>query len=544
MRSWWSTIAHFLWPAGVAVRGSAPGGDQGGNDSDGSDQGDSDDDSDQDDDGSTDELVLKLRRIAAHPHGEALAAIEPAEFPGVMAHGEELRLLVRQLEVDMANLLLVGEQEAWARLRDGAAAEFLRAREELTRRVDTIRAWAWTMIRICIPGRRPLAGEPADAHALIARVSAVTNAAQDECLRRCRAALAAPRGARPAAPPPAAAEEAPCAPRPAAPCAFSWGDEAGRVSLLPVRHDDIWAIMKKLQGLHWIPQEVNLDADRRDWATRMTPELRDFVAMQLGFFINADVLILDNLDERFSAEVAGCLEARFFYAEQAAQECVHSEAYALQAQAVLDGAELDRVLEAARTMPAVAEMHNWVKKWFNAERYTIGERLVAFAGVEGVMFSASFASLQYLRSLNLLPGVTEFNNFIARDEGVHTEFACLLIRKYLLPEVRPSQERVEEIFDELIATIGTFVYKSLPSPLIGLNGDLLFQYAKFVADTVMIEMGYQPRWQVENPLPEMDKLSLNIAAKTNFYEKASSAYQGVTVAGAAKLAIDTSQPDD
>jgi ribonucleotide reductase beta subunit family protein with ferritin-like domain len=332
------------------------------------------------------------------------------------------------------------------------------------------------------------------------------------------------------------------APEPARPPAFRWAPgEADRLSLHPIRHPDIWQYRKKLESLHWTAQEVDMTRDRRDWDTRMSPEERHYVKHQLAFFARADIDVLANLDENFSAEV-DCLEAQMVYAAQKDQECAHTEAYNLQIEAVMDGAEREAALNAVRTMPAVAQMREWVLRWFD-RGLPVGERLVAFGLVEGVLFQNPFAALRWLKERNLLPGVTEYNDYIARDEGIHTLFACLLIREYLA--VRPSQERVAAIAASMVALVDAHTDGALPARLIGMNADLMKQHARFQTNSVLADMGYAPLYDVGDrcPLPFMDKLTLNEVKKVNFFEARATQYQNVVRAGAARLVLDTTPVD-
>lgn len=322
---------------------------------------------------------------------------------------------------------------------------------------------------------------------------------------------------------------------------FSWDSaEAGRVSLHPILHNDIWDYRKKLEGLHWTAQEIDYTRDRHDWVTRMTADEQKFVKYQLAFFARIDIDVLGNLDENFGDEV-DCLEAQMVYAAQKDQECVHAESYSLQIEAVLDGEERTSVLEAVRHMPIIAQMRGWVTHWCCRER-PLGERLVAFVFVEGVLFSGSFCALQWLKEKNLLPGITEGNDFISRDEGVHWSFSALLVAKYLIN--RPAQADVEGILGELIAILDRFVEEALPVRLIGMNAELMRQYIRFQADGVLAEMRYQIVYRVTNPFHFMDALTLNEVAKANFFETKATQYQSVTQAGHARLAMDDTPVED
>jgi len=322
--------------------------------------------------------------------------------------------------------------------------------------------------------------------------------------------------------------------------AFKWAPGEKDRNLFPIRHEDLWDFRKKLEALHWNAQEVDRSKDKKDWLTRMDEGQRTFVKMQLAFFSRIDIDVLENIGENFIKEV-DCMEAQAFYAGQEDQEWIHAESYSLQILAVMDGEERDHILNAVRTMPIIAKIRSWVLRWFDT-KLDLGERLVAFAAVEGVLFSASFAALQWLRELNLLPGITDYNSFISRDEGIHTLFTCLLVRKYL--RAQPSQERAEAIFRSVVDVIDEFVKESLPVRLIGMNDDLMMQYVRFQADSVMEDMGYSPIWRVTNPFRFMDKMALNDVTKVSFFESRPTQYQNVTKEGATRLAFDDDEPSD
>jgi ribonucleotide reductase beta subunit family protein with ferritin-like domain len=324
---------------------------------------------------------------------------------------------------------------------------------------------------------------------------------------------------------------------------FNWAPgEAERISLRPIRHDDLWDLRNTIVGLHWTAEEVDYSADKKDWDTRMGPEERHFVRMQLAFFARVDIDVLKNLNANFSEEV-DCLEARFLFAAQQEQECTHAESYALQIEAVMTGAERAETLEAVRHLPAVAALREWALRWIGRDA-PLGERLVAWAFVEGVQFQGPFCSLQWLRERNLLPGITLANSFIARDEGVHTADLCLLVRKYLADWARPAPARAWEIFESGMVAVDALVAEALPARLIGMNDVLMKEYVRYQADFVLGEMGYDCVFGAKNPFPFMDKLALNEVSKGNFFETRISSYQSVMHPGASRLAIDKSPIDE
>jgi ribonucleotide reductase beta subunit family protein with ferritin-like domain len=202
-----------------------------------------------------------------------------------------------------------------------------------------------------------------------------------------------------------------------------------------------------------------------------------------------------------------------------------------------------RALNAAENMPAIAKMRDWAYGWMN-DSVPTGNRLVAAAVFEGVLFSASFASFQWMRDRNVLPGITEYNALIARDEGIHTLHTGLYVRKYLIE--RPPIKDAQAIFESAIETLDEFIEHSLPVRLIGMNLDLMKQYVRFQANCVYSELGYKGVIYrgAPNPFPTMDKLTLNGIAKTNFFERRGSQYQNVVAPGASRLALDETPVED
>ena len=131
-------------------------------------------------------------------------------------------------------------------------------------------------------------------------------------------------------------------------------------------------------------------------------------------------------------------------------------------------------------VPCIKRKADWAFRWISSNN-SFAERLVAFAAVEGIFFSGAFASIFWLKKRGLMPGLTFSNELICRDEGLHTDFACLLfghLRK------QPSSERVRDIIIEAVKIEQEFLTDALPVALIGMNSTLMCQYIEFVADPV------------------------------------------------------------
>merc|ERR1712076_211843 len=129
-------------------------------------------------------------------------------------------------------------------------------------------------------------------------------------------------------------------------------------------------------------------------------------------------------------------------------ENIHSEMYSLLIDTfVKESAERERLFNAIETVPAVKKKADWALRWIGNDSVQYAERVVAFASVEGIFFSGSFASIFWLKKRGLMPGLTFSNELISRDEGLHTDFACLLFTHL---QRRCPNSRVADIIKDAV----------------------------------------------------------------------------------------------
>jgi len=188
------------------------------------------------------------------------------------------------------------------------------------------------------------------------------------------------------------------------------------------------------------------------------------------------------------------------------------------------------LFDAIDTIPCIRKKADWALRWITDKNSTFAQRLVAFAAVEGIFFSGSFASIFWLKKRGLMPGLTFSNELISRDEGMHTDFACLLFSHL---NHRPSKQAVQDIIVEAVGIEQEFLTDALPCGLLGMNATLMKQYIEFVADRLLLSLGNSKFYNSTNPFDFMENISL--AGKTNFFEKRVGDYQKAGVmAGAVK----------
>ncbi|MDG1295636.1 MAG: ribonucleotide-diphosphate reductase subunit beta [Saprospiraceae bacterium] len=296
-------------------------------------------------------------------------------------------------------------------------------------------------------------------------------------------------------------------------------ENPGRFVLFPIEHDDIWNFYKKSEASFWTAEEIDLSADLIDWKTKLNDNEKHFIKHVLAFFAASDGIVNENLAENFVSEVQ-YTEAKFFYGFQIMMENIHSETYSLLIDTYIsDVAEKGKLFNAIDTMDCVRKKADWALRWI--DKGSFQERLIAFAAVEGIFFSGSFCSIFWLKKRGLMPGLSFSNELISRDEGMHCDFACLLYNDHINEKL--SVDTVTTIIKDAVNIEKEFVTESLPVNLIGMNADLMCQYIEFVADRLLSALRCPKIFNVENPFPWMDIISLQ--GKTNFFEKRVGDYQ-------------------
>ncbi len=295
-------------------------------------------------------------------------------------------------------------------------------------------------------------------------------------------------------------------------------DNPNRFVLFPIQHNDIWAWYKKSEASFWTAEEIDLSQDLIDWE-KLNDDERHFVKHVLAFFAASDGIVNENLAENFVSEVQ-YTEAKFFYGFQIMMENIHSETYSLLIDTYIkDTKEKDYLFNAIENLDCVKKKADWALRWIDNGSFQ--ERLVAFAAVEGIFFSGSFCSIFWLKKRGLMPGLSFSNELISRDEGMHCDFACALYNDHV--ENKLTKETIQKVIEDAVAIEKEFVSDALPVKLIGMNADMMCQYIEFVADRLLDSLGNNKIYNVENPFPWMDLISLQ--GKTNFFEKRVGDYQ-------------------
>lgn len=295
-----------------------------------------------------------------------------------------------------------------------------------------------------------------------------------------------------------------------------------RYEALPVdeRFRDVYELYLVQKRAFWDIDEIDFSKDK-DGYNRLNENEKRFIKYILAFFAYSDAIVNNNIGETFIHDVK-IMEAQIFYRFQGSMEDIHNLTYNMMIQTMMnDKKEIRSLQNAVKTIPVLAKKKKWAEYWTQHKNTPFCIRLVAFAIVEGVFFSASFCAIYWIKEKkgNLIPGLTQSNELIARDEGLHSQHAVLLFNHL---KNKPSESLIHAIVKESVDIEIEFITESIPCSLVGMNCDKMVEYVKFVADRLLFDLGYSKLYNTKNPFSWMESISLQ--NKTNFFEHRSTDY--------------------
>lgn len=292
-----------------------------------------------------------------------------------------------------------------------------------------------------------------------------------------------------------------------------------RFTLYPIEHEDIFNAYKTQLACMWVANEIDYSKDRMQFDA-LNGDEQHFLKCILSFFAASDSVVSLNILENFCAQIP-VLEAQVCYTYQAMMENIHSEAYSMMIDTyVSDPLEKEQLLRDVSLKVSVQRKMDWANRYRHAD-VSVATRVVAYVIVEGLYFSSAFAGIFWFKQRNVLPALTKSNTLIARDEGQHVAFGALLYSK--LTATRLPTQAVVDMMRDAVAVEHAFVRETIVGKHLGMNADLMCQYVEFVADGLLVMLGYDKVWNSTNPFPYMDLLGMD--GRDNFFEGVPTQYQ-------------------
>jgi len=295
----------------------------------------------------------------------------------------------------------------------------------------------------------------------------------------------------------------------------------------------------------WVPKDIDMAVDKIDWDKKATPDEKRFLKYVLVFFASSDAIVMENLVERFQNIVQNA-DVRNFYAFQNAMESIHAITYKNMLLALItDRVELmaaenaifnkdhsssfnendpDSKYLSERYSRTISAKGKWAMKYTKNPNVSFATLLAAYAAVEGVFFSGSFCAIFYFKKVGRFPGLAQSNEYINRDEGLHTKFAVTIYNE-LINRLYPAE--INAMYKEVVQIEQDFICDALPHSMIGMSSAKMGTYIEYVTNRLMGDMGYPPIFMqiakkenekpkpVENPFDWMELISM--VSKTDFF---------------------------
>jgi len=295
-----------------------------------------------------------------------------------------------------------------------------------------------------------------------------------------------------------------------------------RFSIFPIEYNKLYDMYKTQEKAFWRAEEIDFSQDYQHFK-ELNENEQHVIKMILAFFANADGIVNFNIANKLLNEIT-IKEAEITYNFQMMMENIHGITYSLMLENIIkDKNEKNKLFNAITTIPSIKLMSDWAFKWIDSDCHP-AKRIVAFACVEGIFFSGAFATIFWLKKYKsigkkFMPGLIKSNEFIARDEGLHCEFACEL---YHMIINKPNKDDILDIVKEAVIIAQNFINDSIKVKLIGLNSDLMNQYIEYVADRLIVSLGYNKIFNKINPFSFID--TIGFAQKTNFHDERPTEY--------------------
>ncbi|OEC36142.1 ribonucleoside-diphosphate reductase beta chain [Pseudomonas cuatrocienegasensis] len=311
--------------------------------------------------------------------------------------------------------------------------------------------------------------------------------------------------------------------------------------LVPFKYD--WAWQKYLDGCanHWMPQEVNMNADIALWKTPdgLTDDERRIVKRNLGFFSTADSLVANNLALAVYRLITNP-ECRQYILRQTFEEAIHTHAYQYCIESL--GMDEGEIFNMYHEIPSVAKKASWGLKYtrsisdptFNTgtvetDKELLRNLIAYYCVLEGVFFYCGFTQILSMGRRNKMTGVAEQFQYILRDESMHLNFGIDVINQIKIENPHLWDASMKEEATQMILQ-GTqleieYARDTMPRGVLGMNAAMMEDYLKFIANRRLTQIGLKEEYPgTSNPFPWMSEI-MDLKKEKNFFETRVIEYQ-------------------
>jgi ribonucleoside-diphosphate reductase beta chain len=308
----------------------------------------------------------------------------------------------------------------------------------------------------------------------------------------------------------------------------------------PFRYPWAYEAWLTQQRIHWLPEEVPLADDVKDWQHKLSRAERNLLTQIFRFFTQSDVEV-NNCYMKQYARVFQPTEVQMMLSAFSNMETVHIAAYSHLLDTIgMPEAEYSAFLR----YKEMKDKYEYLQGFSCDGKAEIAKTLAVFgAFTEGLQLFASFAILLNFPRFNKMKGMGQIVSWSVRDESLHTQSIIRLFRTFISenPEIwtESLQRELYSTCETIVTHEDAFIDLAFElGPVEGLTAEEVERYIRYIADRRLSQLGLQPIYRIEkNPLPWLDAM-LNGVEHTNFFENRATEYSRAATRGTWEEAFD------
>jgi ribonucleoside-diphosphate reductase beta chain len=306
-----------------------------------------------------------------------------------------------------------------------------------------------------------------------------------------------------------------------------------QVGYKPHRYPQFYDKWKTQQQVHWLPQEVPMAEDVKDWAVKLKAPEKSLLTHISRFFTQSDIEVQDNYMIRLGA-LPWPTEVKMMLSAFANMETIHIDAYSLLIETLgMPDATYSQFME----YDALKAKHEKYQEFKIDSEADIAKTLAMFGGfVEGVSLFASFAMLMNFPRFNKMKGMGQIVSWSVRDESLHSEGISELFKVFTHETgclTRPLKSEIYTIAETVVEQEDKFIDLAFEmGPVEGLTPDELKRYVRYLMDYRLRGLGLKSIYKLgrAHPLPWLSPL-LNAPEHANFFEQRATEYSKAATRG-------------
>ncbi|MDB2415090.1 ribonucleotide-diphosphate reductase subunit beta [Rickettsiales bacterium] len=293
---------------------------------------------------------------------------------------------------------------------------------------------------------------------------------------------------------------------------------------------EAWHIQQKV---HWLPEEVPLGDDVKDWKYTITDAERNLLTHIFRFFTQADIEV-NNCYMRHYSRIFQPTEVQMMLSAFSNMETVHIAAYSH----LLDTIGMPEVeYMAFLKYKEMKDKYDYMNEFNVESKHDIAKTMAVFgAFTEGLQLFASFAILLNFPRHNKMKGMGQIVTWSVRDESLHTDSIIKLFKTFIHENPEVWNEKLQHELYVACSTIisheDAFIDLAFEmGDLQGMTADDVKRYIRYIGDRRLIQLGLQPMHNIsKNPLPWIDEI-LNGVEHANFFENRVTEYSKAATEG-------------